>query len=226
MIPPLARSVLPATLIVVLLLPAPWLVAASPPEPGSSALHDGQFVYAIGERGQVRQYRMTDQGALAPLAPPTVTVRGEPWQITAPPGHLRAVYVLEINFATVAQFRVAADGTLRPLSPPRVDAHSHPTAIVFHSLPERGGGGHQRLFAYVSCSHGALCQYRVRRDGRLIPLDPPSVGADTDPSALAFDPQGHTAYVTTPNRTPDGARAGERKWSFTVQSDGTLNPRW
>jgi hypothetical protein len=201
--------------------------AASPPAaaaPKEPTLRIGSFIYAVDESGQLRQYRLDAHGERAPLAPELVPVHGEPGGIASvsPPGGTQAVYVLEIDFATVAQFRVAADGTLHPLSPARVDAHSHPTGIAFHALPGPGSG--RRLFAYVSCSHGALCQYRVGRDGRLVALDPPCIYIDTDPSAPDFEDGGRRASVRTPVWTEDGARAGERVWHVAVRPDGTLKP--
>ena len=78
--------------------------------------------------------------------------------------------------------------TLRPLEPFKTPAHSHPSSISLHP---------NGRFAYVSCSHGAICQYRISRSGRLVPLSSREVYGRNDPSSLRFDPSGRFACVAT-----------------------------
>ena len=77
---------------------------------------------------------------------------------------------------------------LRPLEPFKTPAHSHPMSVSLHP---------NGRFAYVSCSHGTICQYRISRSGRLVPLSSREVYGRNDPSPLRFDPSGRFACVAT-----------------------------
>lgn len=102
----------------------------------------------------------------------------------------RYAYELDASFYWFYQWRIGADGLLHPLSPHKVSAHSHPNSLQFH--PD----GH---FAYVTCSHGAICQYRVH-SGVLVPLQPSEVYANNNPFHLAFDKTGNYTCMLTPGR--------------------------
>jgi hypothetical protein len=110
----------------------------------------------------------------------------------------------------VRLYRVTPNGVPHPLRIPLVGAYAHPTAVVFHP---------NGRFAYVLCSHGAICQYRVEHNGRLAPLAPDSISVDEngqrDPSHLRFI-GANQAEVTV--STPSGAR----QISLVVDQGGTL----
>jgi hypothetical protein len=98
------------------------------------------------------------------------------------------------------------------MNPPSVHADAHPSSLVFDSTGR---------FAYISCSHGCVCQYRIRWDGVLVPLVPSevSIAADgvRDPSPVIFDKGGRSATVLA-----DGSNDSVVQFSFRVGSDGTL----
>lgn len=127
---------------------------------------------------------------------------------TDPTGHF--VYDLEGN-ASLYQRRIRKNRTLAPLTPFEVAANSHPQSLCFHPSGR---------FAYVGCSHGAVCQYRVR-DGALVPLDPPQVYADVDPTGPWFDASGRFACVLTLS-VDYGYPSTDRLRVYRVDASGRL----
>ncbi len=78
--------------------------------------------------------------------------------VVSPDG--RFVYSADDMFY-VRQYRIGRgskssgkERRLRPLEPFKSAAHSHPMSVSLHP---------NGRFAYVSCSHGAICQYRISR---------------------------------------------------------------
>src|SRR5262245_14624982 len=61
------------------------------------------------------------------------------------------VYSSAGGAATIAHYRVGNGGVLQPFNPPRLSALSHPTSVSFHPNGNT---------LYVTCSNGAICQYR------------------------------------------------------------------
>lgn len=125
--------------------------------------------------------------------------------------HGRYAYHLVADFSYLYQWRIAADGILHPLHPHQVPAHSHPNTLQFHP---------NGRFAYVTCSHGAVCQYRVS-SGALIPLTPLAVYMDTDPSPVWFDRTGHYACVLTLGLA-NGYPPNDRLSVFRISNTGHL----
>ncbi|MGC4045957.1 MAG: hypothetical protein QM758_19365 [Armatimonas sp.] len=128
---------------------------------------------------------------------------------TDPSGHY--AYSLESLYYYLHQWRIGADGILRPLTPHQVDAHSHPDSLRFHPSGR---------FAYVSCSHGAICQYQVR-SGALVPLKPREVYASTSPSPLWFDRVGNYACAVTSGEG-NGCPSTDRVHLYRVRTTGHL----
>ncbi len=119
------------------------------------------------------------------------------------------MYSCRDDFFYVEQYRIGQGRRLYPLTPFKVAAHSHPGNISLHP---------NGRFAYVSCTHGAICQYRMRRTGQLVPLTPTQVYVSSDPSPLLFDASRRFACVVSDG--PDNR--GHIVSVFRVQADGTL----
>lgn len=128
---------------------------------------------------------------------------------TDPSGHY--AYALESLHVYLRQWRIDRDGTLHPLSPHQVDAHSHPDSLRFHPSGR---------FAYVSCSHGAICQYQIRA-GALVPLKPTEVYANVSPSPVWFDKTGNYACVVTA-AVEGGFPSTDRVHIYRVHKTGQL----
>jgi hypothetical protein len=109
----------------------------------------------------------------------------------------------------VEQYRLEKGGRLHPLTPFKVGAHSHPMSISFHP---------NGRFAYVACSHGAICQYRLSHSGQFVPLLDSEVYVSSDPSPLRFDASGHFACVVSDG--PDDI--GQIASVYHVAKNGTL----
>lgn len=119
---------------------------------------DGRFRYTIAD-GEIRQFRIV-HGRSVPLSPAAANTDRDVDAIAlAPSGQF--LYALEGDYFDVDQFRVGKNGALIRLHPFLAHADAHPTEIVFHP---------NGRCAYVLCSHGAICQYHIERNGRLIPL--------------------------------------------------------
>jgi hypothetical protein len=133
------------------------------------------------------------------------------WEVETDPSR-RYAYLLVATHAYLEQWHIGHNGILRNLMPAKVDAHSHPSHLRFHP---------NRRFAYVSCSHGAICQYQVR-SGALIPLSPAEVYSNVNPSAVFFNSTGTLACVLTP-AVDLGSPSKDRIHIFHVDKNGHLN---
>lgn len=132
------------------------------------------------------------------------------WEVeTDPTGHF--AYSLDGSRAQLYQWRLGRDAALKKLSPHQVEAHSHPSFLRFHPSGR---------FAYISCSHGALCQYRVQA-GALVPLKPLATYVATNPSPLWFDAPGRFACVLTYG-DPEQSPPNDQVTIFKVEKNGQL----
>jgi 6-phosphogluconolactonase (cycloisomerase 2 family) len=158
---------------------------------GSRAEPVERFRYLPAGQGNnlVLQFRILHNGELRPLIPPAVPTIGSVYTVVVAPNK-RSVYVPEGDYFGVNQYHVRPNGTLVPMKPRDVQADAHPTDIVFDRI-----GRH----AYVSCSHGCVCQYAVAKDGSLSPLPIFEVfisdGGVRDPSPVFFSRNGRRADV-------------------------------
>ena len=195
-----------------------------PPEGNAQSGHvPPRYVYLPGGQrsDRVYQYRLDAAGYRHALSPPSVSVHGSAYFVIVAADH-RSVYVPETDYMNVAQFHVRSNGTLAPMRHPEIAADSHPSALVFSPNGQN---------AYVSCSHGDVCQYRIRHDGSLCPLSPATVSIRPhaihdsglrDPSPVSFQQNGHRASVLA--EWDDGVRA-KRVWyclQYRVRADGAL----
>lgn len=146
------------------------------------------------------------------IPPRTIVLKNGGELETDPTGHF--AYSLDGFRARLHQWRLGRNAALQKLSPHQVEAHSHPSFLRFHPSGR---------FAYVSCSHGALCQYRVQA-GALVPLKPLAVYVTTDPSPLWFDATGRFACVLTYGE-PDQSPPNDQVTLFTVEKNGQLTKR-
>lgn len=155
------------------------------------------------EAAQGRKHRRVRLGS------PTVQIAGDYSRDTVASPDGRVVYSCAGDTFYVAQYRVGQGGVVYPLKPFKIAAHSHPGDISLHP---------NGRFAYVSCSHGAICQYRINRNGSLAPLVPPEVYGSNDPSPLRFDSSGKFACVVADG--PDDMTW--KAYVYRVREDGVL----
>jgi len=151
-------------------------------------------------------------GTWKPLSPPSVAIHGSAYSLTVDPTG-RFVYVPDCAYFDVAMFKILPDGRLQPMAPPTVQADAHPSALVCHGY-----------FAYVSCSHGSICQFRILSTGVLVPLSPwrVTIGqfGGRDPSRVTFDHEGRFAYVMSPG--DEAADTETTIYQYRVSANGTL----
>lgn len=123
----------------------------------------------------------------------------------------RFLYASNGSTSDVEQYRILHGKAVNRLKPFTAEAASHPGGISFHP---------NGRFMYVSCSHGVICQYRVGRSGRLIPLSPAGVSVSDNPFPLLFDRTGRFACVIADRA--DEEEAGRLVYVYRVHRNGTL----
>ena len=108
--------------------------------------------------------------------------------------HGSFVYVTNYSDGTVSQFRAAPNGSLTPLNPPTVKAWSR-----CHSLVTDPYGRYLYVLSSLDDSRRncLISQYRIRSDGKLMPLFPLYVAlpSGATPYLLFTEPKGHFLYV-------------------------------
>lgn len=125
------------------------------------------------------------------------------------------VYVTNYGDGTISQYRANLNGTLTPLNPPTVKAYPR-----CHSLAIARG----RFLYALSALHWSqrnclLSQFRIRPNGTLARLSPPTVPlspmSDDSPILVTVEPNGRFVYV---------ANGGGSIAGFRIQRHGTLVP--
>ncbi len=135
--------------------------------PAVSPSHHPEFAYLLNaDDGEIRQYAVTDTGALAPLAPPDVKIKGGLFpqgfsRIAADPeGHY--LYLTDPRTESVLQYKIGRDGTLTPLpTTTHFKSPTYPTDIVIDP---------SERFAFVSTYYtSAVAEFAIGSDGLLGP---------------------------------------------------------
>lgn len=149
--------------------------------------------------------------ALAPLASPCLADPPKP--LPSPKTFVYAPTPQPVK--GMLQYGQAPDGRLIPLKPPVLPVHSQYNTFLSVTDPK----GH---FLYVGSD--PLRQFRVSRNGQLVPLKPAAVRLPPA-NAMAFTPDGRFFYLTRihygyngPTNAPDDLIA------CRVATDGTLHP--
>jgi len=170
--------------------------------PSALAVHPaGSSVYVpLQQASAVNQYAVGSTGALAALAPATVTC-GDPANGRNGPNAVAIVAAGTFAYAangganTVSQYRINADGTLAALSPflvPSGGVNGSGSAFDVKTATLASG-----TYVYVTnYFDGTVAQFSVNAStGQLAPLSPALVKAGTYAFTLAIHPTGKFAYV-------------------------------
>lgn len=167
----------------------------------------GPFVYvADTKRDELSQFRASrsPQGALQPLAPPTVPAGPFPYTIAVDPQGTSAYATSSAS--KVYQYTISpATGRLRPKSPATVATRSGATAAI--AFTPNGTS------AYVVGNN--ISQYSIdATSGDLTPKSPATVTTPPNPEPIAVSPNGKYVYVANcggcgyARKTPSHAAAG------------------
>jgi YVTN family beta-propeller protein len=187
------------------------------------------YVYVSDSRsGQVFQYGLDSEGALSPLAQPTVAAGNLPTGIAVSPNG-RWVYVTSV--AEVGQFDLGRDGLLAPMTTSTVPVTA-PCCLGVQGVDLAVSPNHSS--AYVLNFLGSIAQYDVGDDGGLSPKSPASIPVDPvfpDPNvtriaqAIAISPDGRSVYASSFGYTPNSANVQPFISQFDVEAGGTLSPK-
>ncbi len=161
-----------------------------------------------GHQG-ISQYTVGANGALTPMATPTVDCGTTPECIVAHPSG-KYVYVantLDGIPGTISQYTVGTDGSLTPMTTPKVAAGTYPLSITVDPTGK---------FAYVANNQSAnISQYTIGTDGSLTPMLLLAAAANY-PDQVVVHPSGKYAYLA------DGD--GNKVLQYTInQATGSLS---
>lgn len=173
----------------------------------------GSFVYVSNYAdGTISQFRVSANGTLMPLQPPTAQAYPRCHSLAVDPQgrFLYALSTLEFSAKNcrVSQFQIGPDGTLTPQSPATVQVSSvasGPSLIVMR--PDGRG-------AYVLGRAGYDTAFRIEPDGRLTPTAPIRTANDgiTGPTTHAvfhpFLPLLYLSEQASPMGPDDSTRGG------------------
>lgn len=172
----------------------------------------GHYVYVTGlnyvtsttAAGIVLQYTIGTDGALTPMAIPSVVAGINPnFLIVDPTGHY--VYVLDGH--NIWQYTIGPGGALAPMSTPSVQGSGGGYASIDHA-------GH-----YFYASGG---QYIIGINGELAPVATPTT---VEGGSLALDPTSHYLYATYTS-TAYGAVSTNEILQYPIGAGGMLTPTY
>ncbi len=145
----------------------------------------GTFAYLANfNSNSVSQYSVAN-GLLNPLSTPVASGAQPNWIVVDPSG--RFVYTANSQDNTVSQYGIGVGGLLTARVPATVATGLTPRSITVDATTTN---------AYVTNRYdNTVGHYHINTDGTLTLVDSANTGA-AGPSALAFDPKGHFAYVT------------------------------
>jgi 6-phosphogluconolactonase (cycloisomerase 2 family) len=132
---------------------------------------DGSFVYVTNYGdGTISQFRAGPNGTLTPLSPPTIKAYPRCHSMATDPQG-RFLYVLSgLAFSRhnclVSEFKIGFDGELLPLSSPAMSTPQNMAAPDRIIVEPRGH------YLYILDHSGLFAQYRIKKDGTLLPLSP------------------------------------------------------
>jgi 6-phosphogluconolactonase (cycloisomerase 2 family) len=183
------------------------------------------YAYAVNynggsSAGSISQYTIGPNGALTPMATPSVSTGGnDPRYITVDPLG-KYVYASNIKSNTVAQFTIGADGSLTPMSTPTVATGSYPEGSAVHPTG--------KWFYVANEQSYTVSQYTIGTDGRLSAMTPATVNSGTGAwpfaaDAVAIDPSGKYAYVTNFNSTISQYNINQTTGALSAMTPATVD---
>jgi DNA-binding beta-propeller fold protein YncE len=185
--------------------------------------HAATFVYMTSPRtGEVFQYGLDSEGALSPLAQPTVAAGNSPLGVAVSPNG-RWTYVT--SSTDVGQFDLGREGLLAAMTPPTVPVTA-PCCLGVNAVAVAVSPDHSSV--YVLNYAGSIAQYDVGADGGLSPKNPPSILLDPNSSVpamaqdLAVSPDGRSVYVVN---IGSAVNTTNLVYQFDVGAGGTLLPK-
>ncbi len=168
--------------------------------------------YAANNGGNdVSQYAVSSTGALSPLSPKTAPAGPGPDAVAIAPNG-KSVYVVDAGGAEISQFTVVG-GLLKPRSPATVPAGAGADEIA---VSPNGRSVYVTDSGAGFGSQGEVSEYNVASGGALVPKNPATVPAGTNPLAVAVAPNGKSVYVTSLDEDVE---------QFNVGAGGSLTPK-
>jgi 6-phosphogluconolactonase len=167
----------------------------------------------------VSQYQVSaTDGALVPLAQPTVATGHQPFSISVEPTG-EYVYVSNWGSSSVSQFQIGTDGSLSALPGRDVPTGTGPNAVTID---------HGNRWAYVAnLGENTISQYTIGLDGQLSPRPDAAakVGAGANPATIVLAPGDKFAYAGNFGAYSRIPAAGPSTISqYAVGADGALTP--
>ncbi len=152
----------------------------------------------------ISQYRIEQNGTLAPLIPAEVQTGKGLQNITAYASH-PFVYAVNTGDNTISQYRVTHKGTLTPLAPPTVKTGQGLSRLVISPTGR---------FAYALEDQG-LRQYEINSNGTLSSLTPAVIAERGGVLDIVFSKTGWFAY---------GVGASGLVYQWQIGRHGTMTP--
>ncbi len=160
-----------------------------------------KYVYVANQgsgTGSISQYAIASNGALTPLAPPSVVAGNNPISIAVDP---TSHYVYVANGASspngrVSEFAIGSDGTLTPIAGnASIAAGSFPVSVTIEPTGR---------YVYAANMFGnSISEYAIGLNGALSPITnggvPALAVAGPTPNAVVADPTGQYLYGSNNN---------------------------
>ena len=173
-------------------------VASYPQRPGGVAVSpDGRYAYVTNQDGdKLLQYKISSNGVLQPLYPPTVETGHNPvGLILDKTGH----YAYVSTDDGIDQYRINTDGKIEPLVPNSVPGGCWPSEFCFALAPDNHSLYCLSQQLGNSFNGVQLNLYHISPNGTLKNSTPHPISVGSRPTAVCVSPDGRHAYVAAFN---------------------------
>lgn len=168
----------------------------------------GKYLYVASLADDViSQYRVSDNGDLIPLSTPTISAGRLPNYLAVSPVS-NFLFVAD-EYQDILTYRINPDGELSPLSKYSLSSEKYePDGMVVS--PDG------RFLYVINGKLETILQFRVGNNGKIVPLDNPSVKAGVSPLQIAISSNGFFAYAINGSDNTIS--------QFRISPDGNLQP--
>lgn len=159
----------------------------------------GRFLYVsdlVGDK--IWQFQVTEGGALAALAVPSVDVGEEvtPRKLVSSPVSGR-IYLSDGGAGAMLAFAIKEGGELEPMTPDRLALDTYPSDMTFSTGAALTH--HVRAAYVINGNDGDISQFAMADDGTLSSLGDSNPATGAYPIAIAAHPSARTFYVANFN---------------------------